>query len=82
LHDEIGRYARDRGVERLLALGELSAVAALAFGNGATHFGKPEDLVGALEAGLDGDVALLVKGSRFMRMERIVEAITEKNHVA
>jgi UDP-N-acetylmuramoyl-tripeptide--D-alanyl-D-alanine ligase len=81
-HDEIGGYAKSHGIDRLLALGELSSAAAHNFDGGAAHFRKLEELVAALKGELGPDVAVLVKGSRFMRMERVVEAITENHHAA
>ena len=69
-HREIGAYARARGVTRLLALGEAAAHAAQAFGEGGVHFSD----VNALLAAVDGRT-VLVKGSRFMRMERVVAAL-------
>ncbi|RLJ67766.1 UDP-N-acetylmuramoyl-tripeptide--D-alanyl-D-alanine ligase [Sulfurisoma sediminicola] len=81
-HDEIGGHAKSRGIERLFALGTLAADAAHNFGDGARHFGGVEALVDALKPELAADVTVLVKGSRFMRMERVVEAIEEKQHAA
>jgi UDP-N-acetylmuramoyl-tripeptide--D-alanyl-D-alanine ligase len=81
-HDEIGGYAKSRGVDLLFALGDLSAAAAHNFGTGATHFRKVEELVAALKAELGPDVTVLIKGSRFMRMERVAEAITENKNAA
>lgn len=75
-HDEIGGYAKSQGVDRLLALGEYSAVAVRNFGAGGEHFGRIEDLIAALRTMLAQDVVVLVKGSRFMKMERVVQAIT------
>ena len=75
LHAEVGRYARDRGVLQLFTVGELSRNAADAFGEGAHMFDDPADLVAALAGSLDADVNLLVKGSRSMRMERIIEGL-------
>jgi UDP-N-acetylmuramoyl-tripeptide--D-alanyl-D-alanine ligase len=74
MHAEVGRCARESGVERLLTLGELSAHAARAFGPGARHYTRIEDLLAEIENVLAPDVAVLVKGSRFMRMERVVKA--------
>lgn len=74
-HDEIGGYAKSAGVDRLFALGEHSAVAARNFGCGGAHFGSVEALADAIRPLLGADVVVLVKGSRFMRMERIVEAL-------
>ncbi|MDO6387375.1 UDP-N-acetylmuramoyl-tripeptide--D-alanyl-D-alanine ligase [Uliginosibacterium sp. 31-12] len=74
-HDEIGGYAKSAGVDRLFALGEQSALAANNFGPGAEHFTSVDELAAALRPLLAPDVVVLVKGSRFMRMERVVEAL-------
>jgi UDP-N-acetylmuramoyl-tripeptide--D-alanyl-D-alanine ligase len=81
-HDEIGGHAKSRGIERLFALGALSADAAHNFGEGARHFESVEALIGALRPVLDAATTVLVKGSRFMRMERVVAAIEEKDDVS
>jgi UDP-N-acetylmuramoyl-tripeptide--D-alanyl-D-alanine ligase len=81
-HDEIGGYAKSQGIEELLALGELSAVAAHSFGYGGRHFSRLEELVSALRSDLDAGTIVLIKGSRFMRMERVLEAITEDRNAA
>ncbi len=77
-HDEIGGYAKSMGLESLLALGDHAAAAAHNFGDGARHFVRVEDLIAALRPELGPDVTVLVKGSRFMRMERVVDAIAEQ----
>jgi UDP-N-acetylmuramoyl-tripeptide--D-alanyl-D-alanine ligase len=81
-HDEVGGYAKSQGIDRLLALGELSAAAAHNFGSGAQHFDRIEDLLAAARDELGADATVLVKGSRFMRMERVVEALVEKQHAS
>ncbi|MDY0011811.1 MAG: UDP-N-acetylmuramoyl-tripeptide--D-alanyl-D-alanine ligase [Rhodocyclaceae bacterium] len=75
LHDEVGGYAKSQGIDQLLALGAMSEVAAKNFGDGGQHFAKIEDLIAALRKGLDASTVVLVKGSRFMRMERVADAI-------
>ena len=74
-HDEVGGYAKSQGVDRLFAFGESSALAAYNFGLGGQHFRKFEDLVEALKAELTPETTVLIKGSRFMRMERVVDAV-------
>ncbi|MFS8977310.1 UDP-N-acetylmuramoyl-tripeptide--D-alanyl-D-alanine ligase [Cupriavidus necator] len=78
-HEEIGAYAQARGIDTLWATGELAVHAVQAFGARARHFGTAEALIKALEEDSGGMVAqagaVLVKGSRFMRMERMVAAL-------
>ena len=78
LHAEIGALARQSGIDALYALGEMSAGAVQVFGAGARHFDTPEALTVALKPELRAGVTLLVKGSRFMRMERVVELLTQQ----
>ncbi len=72
-HREIGIAARELGIERLFALGTLSADAVREFGAGARHFASIDELHAALDEELDAQSTLLVKGSRFMKMERVVQ---------
>ncbi len=74
-HREIGECARAAGVDRLLTLGELTPHAVDAFGSGGEHFARSEDLVAAIESDLGPEITVLVKGSRFMHMERVVAAL-------
>ena len=78
IHAELGEFARRAGADRLLALGSMSSEAVRAFGEGAAHYGDVEQLITALRSMLDGSTTVLVKGSRFMRMERVVKALTDE----
>jgi UDP-N-acetylmuramoyl-tripeptide--D-alanyl-D-alanine ligase len=77
LHREIGAQARAARIDRLLALGELSVETVKAFGPGAMHFERIEELLAEIEVALGSDVTVLVKGSRFMKMERVVNSFVE-----
>jgi UDP-N-acetylmuramoyl-tripeptide--D-alanyl-D-alanine ligase len=77
LHTEVGAAARKAGIDRLLAIGELSKAAVTAFGSGAAHFADLDALCAALAPQLGPSVTVLVKGSRFMRMERVVERVVD-----
>ena len=75
LHERIGEEARLAGIDELFALGELSAYAVAKFGLGARHFDKIEELLAEIRSRLAADVTFLIKGSRFMQMERVVKHI-------
>jgi UDP-N-acetylmuramoyl-tripeptide--D-alanyl-D-alanine ligase len=77
MHVQIGRTAHEAGVDRLLALGDLTQGTVEAFGAGAMHFERIEELLAELENELTPDTTVLVKGSRFMRMERVVQSFIE-----
>jgi UDP-N-acetylmuramoyl-tripeptide--D-alanyl-D-alanine ligase len=72
-HQEIGVAARELGIERLFALGAMSAGAVSEFGAGSQHFADINSLKTELEKELDAQTTVLVKGSRFMKMERVVQ---------
>ncbi len=74
-HQRIGEEARLAGIDRLFAVGELSAYTVEKFGSGARHYEQIEELLVDIEGVLAADVTLLVKGSRFMQMERVVKRI-------
>lgn len=75
LHAEVGAAIREAGVDRLYTLGELSSHAAEAFGDAGFSFDSLDALVADIGTELESDVNVLVKGSRGMRMERVIEAL-------
>jgi UDP-N-acetylmuramoyl-tripeptide--D-alanyl-D-alanine ligase len=82
MHQEVGVYAKAAGIQSLYTLGILSKEITNAFGEGATHFSEIADLVTVLKKVMQQDVMVLVKGSRFMAMERVVHALTKQEENA
>ena len=74
-HEEIGEYARARHIDQLLTVGELARHASRAFGRPARHFETMETLNEEV-ASVPPGASVLVKGSRFMKMERVVQKLT------
>jgi UDP-N-acetylmuramoyl-tripeptide--D-alanyl-D-alanine ligase len=72
-HAEAGAYAQARGIEQLLALGAQTTHAVATFGPGAQHFDNMAQLQEAVRAALPSVGSVLIKGSRFMKMEQVLE---------
>jgi UDP-N-acetylmuramoyl-tripeptide--D-alanyl-D-alanine ligase len=76
-HAEVGGYAAERGIEALFTLGDLCVHSAQAFG-AARHFADMDSLLADVTAQVDGFQSVVVKGSRFMKMERVVQALLSR----
>ncbi|TAL99872.1 MAG: UDP-N-acetylmuramoyl-tripeptide--D-alanyl-D-alanine ligase [Paraburkholderia sp.] len=82
-HREVGAYAKARGIDALHTLGDAARDSSAAFGANALHAAGVGELVNALSAaGYGSGATLLVKGSRFMQMERVVAALTNPHNPA
>lgn len=76
MHREVGVQARELGFKRFYGVGEYCQGAVSAFGAGGQHFLSVDDLLKTLCKEAPGSQAvILVKGSRSMRMERVVAAL-------
>lgn len=76
-HRELGAYARSSGIERLLTLGPLSALAAQSFGAGAQAFESRAELIDELKEFLQEKATVLIKGSRSTRMDLVVASLLD-----
>jgi UDP-N-acetylmuramoyl-tripeptide--D-alanyl-D-alanine ligase len=87
-HRDTGRLAADLGIDFLFALGERAADVAAGAGEGGmsperVRIGRDfRDVAGQVNARLASGDCVLVKGSRAMKMERVVELIATQNHSA
>lgn len=78
LHAEIGEYAKLKGMDALYTMGEMSVEMGRKFSGVAQHFQSPTELANAIKNQLNATSYVLVKGSRFMKMEQVVELLLEK----
>ena len=76
LHAEIGAFARQSGVQRLLAVGAEARHAVESFGPGASWFANPDELIATARHELKPGVTVLIKGSRVNRLERVAAALS------
>lgn len=77
LHGEIGVHAKQAGIESLFCLGEHSKQACIEFGEPDHAFDELDDMLNVIKTKLQNDLTILVKGSRSMRMERVINALQE-----
>ncbi len=78
-HEEIGRYALSKNIDRLYTYGEFTKLSQNTFNPGMSlfgrHFNRHSDLICALLIELKTVATILVKGSRSSHMEKIVQSL-------
>jgi UDP-N-acetylmuramoyl-tripeptide--D-alanyl-D-alanine ligase len=77
LHEAAGKKIRQAGIDCLFTYGELSENAAHTFGEGGFHFTEQEKLINALKPFLHNQTTILIKGSRSMKMERVLAGLVQ-----
>lgn len=78
IHGQMGEQAREHGVSRLLTVGESSRIASQHFGDGAQHYEDIETLQQCLQQELGRDVTCLIKGSRFMQLDKLADLLAQE----
>ena len=76
LHEEIGLFAKQAGVKKLFCYGKNMAFAVQQFGSEGMHFDNYDALISALKKEVTPEATILVKGSRSMKMETVVNAMS------
>lgn len=77
-HRQVGKLAKQLGIEEVYTCGDLSALTAQAFGAG-KHYVNQQALILALRSCLQGQVTILIKGSRSAQMEKIATALKDND---
>ena len=80
LHFEAGRQAKQHGVSKLYAMGELSRNAVEGFGEGASFYEDRDALIKTVAENMNASTTVLVKGSRSMAMEKVVNALLDNKN--
>jgi UDP-N-acetylmuramoyl-tripeptide--D-alanyl-D-alanine ligase len=75
IHQQLGRDAQAAGVKRLFTIGQQSQLASAEFADNAQHFNELSELEAELKNALNKDVACLIKGSRFMKLDKLADAL-------
>ena len=73
LHKEIGKYAKAKGINKLLGYGNLAKYTTDSFGKNGIFFKKEDDLKAYLKENVTSKDVILIKGSRGMKMERFID---------
>jgi UDP-N-acetylmuramoyl-tripeptide--D-alanyl-D-alanine ligase len=80
LHKEAGELAKQAGVDKLFVIGDLSINAVQSFGQDAQHFNSHDELGKTLLDSINKNTTILIKGSRSMQMEKVVNALVEEQN--
>lgn len=78
-HQEVGKTAREKGIDLVLTLGEHSRETAETFGAKGRHYKEESLLINDLMPQLNAATTVLVKGSRSAQMEKIVGQLADNN---
>lgn len=78
IHQQMGQQAREAGVSRLLTVGNSSKMAAQSFGEGAVHYEDIGVLQQQLQQELSKNVTCLIKGSRFMQLDKLADQLAQE----
>jgi len=79
LHKKAGENIRAAGIDYLFTVGDLTTHTAQAFGKDAYHFTQHDQLIDALKPILTRQMTVLIKGSRSMHMERVVNSLLHES---
>lgn len=77
LHFKVGQEAKELGIDRVLAIGDLTPKSVEGFGEGAYYFRDRQDLIDRIKSEIKENTVILVKGSRSMAMEKIVSELID-----
>ena len=78
MHKEIGHYAKTCSIDKLISYGKHSKYASQEYNSHSPHFSSLNDLYLYLDSNLHGNICLLIKGSRNMKLESVVEYLKAK----
>lgn len=76
-HTQAGYAARSAGVESLYSVGDFARFATNSFGQGASHFANNQALLKVILPQLGAGINVLIKGSRCMELENVVEKLMQ-----
>ena len=79
-HTDIGKYAKDMGINKFLSIGKNSKSASDVFGLNGYHFKDAESLKSYLNNNLESSTCILIKGSRSSKLEEYVEFLKTRSY--